>query len=147
MNDQKSIVGKLHILYKNYSGKVTRFFVAGGSAAGTNLAIFYLLTSVMGFYYVWSSIIAFIISFFVSFTLQKFWTFRDESLSGLNTQLAKYISVALFNLAVNTAMLYLLVEYAHFHHLSAQLFTILTIAIWSFFIYHVVIFKRPLPVI
>ena len=131
----------LAVLYRTFGAKVVRFFIAGGSAAVTNLTVFYVCTSVFTVYYIWASILAYGISFFVSFTLQKFWTFRDNSLFHLNKQLAKYLFIMLFNLGVNTAILYTLVEYAHLPPLVAQILAIMLIAVWSFFVYHFFIFK------
>lgn len=122
-------------------GKIIRFLVSGGSAAATNLGVLYVCTSVFHTYYVWSSVIAFAVSFFVSFTMQKFWTFSDCSVQMLRSQMIKYLLFTVVNLGVNTLMMYELVEYAHFHYLYAQLVTMISIAFVSFFVYHFLIFK------
>ena len=133
----------LSVLYRTFGAKVVRFFISGGSAAATNLAVFYVATSVFTIYYIWASILAYGISFFVSFTLQKFWTFRDTSTFQLNTQLVKYLSITLINLVVNTALIYTLVEFAHLPPLVAQILSIMLIAVWSFFAYHFFVFSPP----
>ena len=132
-------------LYRTFGAKVVRFLISGGSAAATNLAVFYVCTSIFSVYYIWASVIAYAISFFVSFTLQKFWTFRDSSLFEMNKQLAKYLTITLFNLGVNTAFIYMLVEYAQWVPMVAQIFAITLIAVWSFFVYNFFIFKPVAP--
>ncbi len=131
----------LTALYRTFGAKVVRFFIAGGSAAATNLTVFYVCTTVFTVYYIWASIIAYALAFFVSFTLQKFWTFRDSSLFAINKQVLTYFLVSFFNLVVNTILIYTLVEFGNFVPLYAQTLVILLIATWSFFVYNFFIFK------
>ena len=128
-------------LYSRY-GKILRFLISGGSAAATNLGILFLFAHYLHIWYVSASVIAFILSFVVSFSLQKFWTFSDPSMRMLPAQMAKYLSFMVLNLGVNTLMMYMLVEYAHMHYMFAQLLTMGAIAFVSFFVYQHLIFKR-----
>lgn len=121
-------------------GKVVRFLISGGSAAAVNLSLLYVFVEILDIWYIAGSIIAFIVSFFVSFTLQKFWTFRDASTEVMHGQVAKYFFVALINLGVSTGTLYLLVEYVQLPVMLAQVITLGLIAIVSFFVYQRFIF-------
>lgn len=124
-------------------GRVIRFLISGGSAAATNLTVLYIATEFFHIWYVASSVIGFLISLVVSFTLQKFWTFADRSVHLLRTQMIKYFTVTVTNLCINTLLLYSLVEYAQLHYLIAQIIAMGIIAIESYIIYQRFIFHRP----
>ena len=122
--------------------KVLRYIAAGGTAAAVNLLLLYIFTEFFHIWYVISASLAFLIAFGVSFILQKFWTFKDGSLRRVRLQLVLYFAIALANLAINAALIYLLVEFARLYHILAQIITNALIALESFFVYRNLIFKE-----
>lgn len=124
-------------LNENYAGKmkVVRFVISGGTATLVNVLSLYIFTDLMGIYYVISAILSYITSFIVSFSMQKYWTFKENSSINLRSQAIYYFLVTLFNLGLNALFIYLLVQYASFHYLLAQIVISLLIAIESFFVY------------
>jgi glycosyltransferase involved in cell wall biosynthesis/putative flippase GtrA len=121
--------------------KLLRYLFSGGTAAFTDLALLYVFTDVFGMWYVLSSILAFIISFGVSFILQKFFTFQDHGTDGVRGQALVYLLVTSFNLGLNTALVFALVHYAGFHYMFAQILASIIIAVESFVVYGLFIFK------
>lgn len=122
--------------------RIVRFFIAGGTATAVNLGTFYALVHFAGLWYLSSSVIAFFAGFIVSFTLQKFWTFGDHRMDVVGKQLVVYLGIVLFNLLLNTALVYALVEYAGFSPLFAQALAALTIAAEGYFAYKIFVFKN-----
>jgi putative flippase GtrA len=55
-----------------------RYIIAGSIGAFINLVSMYVLTSVLGVWYLLSSIFAFSASLLVTFFIQKVWTFGDK---------------------------------------------------------------------
>lgn len=141
---------KIQILsYKEWLGKIFsthgiifRFIVSGGVAAVIDLGVLYLLTAYAGFHYLTSVVIAFIIAFIASFTLQKFWTFRDHSIQNIHQQSIFYFAIALGNFFLNTYLVYVSVEKIHIHYLVAQILVGGMIACLSFVLYKYVIFAQ-----
>lgn len=127
-------------------GKILRFLISGGSAAVTNLGVLYIATHILGVWYIASSVIAFVLSFFVSFTMQKFWTFGNSSMHLLQGQMIKYFIFMIINLGVNTLMMYFFVEYSGLHYMAAQILTMALLAFVSFFVYQFVIFKSTVSI-
>lgn len=123
---------------------LARYLFAGGLAAATNLLLLFVFTDYFGWWYLVSSTLAFIISGFVSFTIQKFVTFRDRTTDKIHHQAAMYIVFALFNVIANGGLMFSFVEWAHVHYLLAQVFSGAIIAAWSLVVYRYVIFK-PAP--
>jgi putative flippase GtrA len=118
--------------------KIMRYIISGGMATATNLLFLFILTDLIGVWYVLSAVFSYVISFVVSFSMQKYWTFKDNSSDRIGAQAVWYISVTTANLGLNTLGIFLLVHYGHFHYLLAQLVVSLLIAIESFFIYRLV---------
>ncbi|PIQ69064.1 MAG: hypothetical protein COV91_01060 [Candidatus Taylorbacteria bacterium CG11_big_fil_rev_8_21_14_0_20_46_11] len=121
--------------------RLCRYLVAGGVAAVVDLCALYGFTEYIGFHYLSAAVIAFVFAFFVSFLLQKFWTFQDESVDRVHRQVFAYFVIALFNLALNTLLMYVFVEWAHLGYIVAQIIASGLLACESFFISRYFIFK------
>lgn len=125
--------------------RLVRYLISGGTAAASNLAFLFLLVHFGGVYYLYASILAFIMSIAVSFTMQKFWTFRDKPLHDVHAQFTRYVAVVLSNLLINTAIIYLLVEKAGIWYLLAQLSATAVIAVTGYFGYRHFVFRDRTP--
>ena len=112
-----------------------KFIISGGTAAVVNLGTAYVLTDWFGFWYLAASVISFILSLVVSFGLQKFWTFRDHLLDHWHRQFLLYLVMAVANLAVNTWLVYVEVEWLNLWYLTAQFITGAFIGVYTFFLY------------
>jgi len=121
-------------MIKNTHLQIIKYLLAGGIAVAVNLSTLYSLTEFLHIYYLVSAVIAFCISFICSFTLQKFWTFRDHSVDRAGSQLSKYLLMQIINVTLNTTLLYILVEYAHIWYIFSQTIISLMLAVGTFFI-------------
>lgn len=122
--------------------KVVRFVISGGSAAVVHLSVLWFLTDILDLWYLISGVVAFLVAFVVSFLMQKYWTFKNRSVDKIKTQTGTYFFIAVFNLGLNTFMLYLFVEIFHVHYLLAQLVIGAVVAVWSYFAYSHFVFKQ-----
>jgi putative flippase GtrA len=120
--------------------KVIRYIVSGGSGAVVNIGTLYVLTRAFGVWYLTASVVAFIVSFFVSFGLQRFWTFEHRSSNAVLRHASLYLLVALCNLCINTFIVYMAVEYAGMWYVLAQLFAGIIVSVYSFFLYRTIFF-------
>lgn len=119
-----------------------RYLAAGVSGAGTQICLLYLFTDVVGIWYLYSSIISFGIAVFISFTLQKFWTFKDKETNAIHHQFIKYFILAILGLLINSIMMYLMVDMAQVWYLLAQIITSAIIALINFVAYKFFIFDQ-----
>lgn len=115
--------------------KVARYIISGGSGAVVNIGTLFVLTHFFSVWYLASSVIAFLASFVVSFTLQRMWTFDHRTAEGLARHTSLYFVVAVGNTFLNTALVFGLVEYAQVWYVAAQIIAGVCIALSSFFIY------------
>ncbi|MES3005141.1 MAG: GtrA family protein [Patescibacteria group bacterium] len=113
---------------------ILRYVASGGTSAVVDLLLLSFLYHVVGVHYLLSSIIAFCVAFFVSFILQKFWTFKNVSTEGIQRQSFIYLASSLFSLGVNTLLMYIFVEKMHLAVLLSQIFAGATVACFTFFI-------------
>jgi dolichol-phosphate mannosyltransferase len=121
---------------------VFKYITAGGTAAFVNLSVLYVLTDIVGIWYVISAVAAFSVALIVSFVFQKFWTFEDYSRQGVHNQAVLYLVVALTNLLINTTLIFFFVEYLGFHYIFGQILSGMFIAAESFFVYRKFVFTK-----
>jgi putative flippase GtrA len=121
---------------------IVRYIVSGGTSAGVNLATLFVLNTLLHVYYITASILAFIIAFFVSLLLHKYWTFEDRRTEGVHIQAGMYLLSSLFGLLLNTIILYVCVEYIHTPVLVGQVIAGGLVACVTFFISRDIIFTN-----
>ncbi len=121
--------------------QLLRFIISGGTATAVNLGILFTLTHLFSLWYLLSSVIAFGVAFWVSFAMQKLWTFGDTSKDRAPTQAFFFLGVILAGLGINTTLLFILVEYLHIHYLLAQLISGVFIATMNYFSYRHLVFR------
>ncbi len=123
--------------------KIIRYLISGGTAAAISIGLLFVFTHYAHIWYLTSSILSYTIAFLVSFTLQKFWTFRNTSLELWRRQISIYFVIFLANVFLNTLIVYCFVEYGGVHYLTSQIIAAGLIAIASFFLYKHLVFKSP----
>jgi putative flippase GtrA len=118
------------------------FIVSGGTATLINIAVLYALTEYGGFHYIVSAVVAFGVAFCFSFSLQKFWTFRNRRIDVLHVQAPLYLFVSLLGLLLNTGLLFVCVEVLHFWYVGAEILVAGLVAIVTFFAYKKFVFAE-----
>jgi putative flippase GtrA len=88
-----------------------------------------------------STSLAFVLSFAVSFTLQKFWTFRNYNQNKAFRQIILYFLNAFVGLSFNGALMHYFVNKIYVFYLLSQIIVNLIIGTYNFFIYKFIIFK------
>ncbi|MFA6995251.1 MAG: GtrA family protein [Patescibacteria group bacterium] len=118
-----------------------KFIFAGGLSGGIDLLLLFIFHSLLKIDIVFSTSLAFILAFLVSFSLQKFWTFRNYHPGQMIQQLSLYLINAFIGLVLNAFFMHLLVNTYNVWYLFAQIIVNLVIAVWNFIIYKFVVFK------
>ncbi|MDD5050817.1 MAG: GtrA family protein [Candidatus Pacebacteria bacterium] len=122
--------------------KIIRYLISGGIATGVDLFLLFLFKSIFHFWYLLSAILAFLVAFGVSFSLQKFWTFGDSSTHLLKSQMGVYFLITACNLGLNTLFMYLFVDILGIQYLISQIIASTLIAFESYFIYGRFVFEK-----
>lgn len=121
---------------------VVKFFIAGCFASTTDLVFLFIFHSLFNWPIVLSTSLAFVLSFVVSFTMQKLWTFRNFNHDKTAGQFILYIVNAFITLNLNGMMMHTLVTDHNVWYILAQIIVNVVIGIYNFFIYRWIVFKN-----
>jgi len=125
---------------KKITKKIFKYALWGGIAALVDLSILYVLTSIVGIYYLISAIISFIVSFFVWFFFQKYITFENYEKKHIS-QWFLFLVFQLIWMWLNLLLLYIGVSILWFYYLYVAIFNKIIIFIWNFSMNHFFNFK------
>ena len=121
---------------------IFRYLIGGTFVFLVSIGLLYLFVDVLHVWYLWGTTATFVLSVGISFTVQKYWTFRDHSTDALKGQMGIYVILQTLNLAANDALMYIAVDKININHLVAQVCTTAIIAAWSFFAYRYLFRRR-----
>ena len=91
-------------------------------------------------WYLLAAVVAFLVAATVSFTMQKFFTFSDYTKEKIKQQTALYLGIQIFNLGLNTLLMYVGVTLLHIQYIIAQLLISGGMAVYNFFVYKHLVF-------
>ena len=120
---------------------IVKYIISGTTSAVVDLFLLYFFTTVFNLWYLFSAGLSFMVAYLVSFSLQKFWTFRDNN-KDIYKQMTIYFVVGVVNLFINTVGMYLLVDSFGVWYLLAQVIMGASLGFSSFLIYRFVIFAK-----
>lgn len=123
-----------------YNHRVIRYLISGGTAAAVNLALLFVLVHFFGVWYLMAAVVAFIAGICVSFILQKFFTFSDYTRHRINEQTAFHLGLQVFNLGVNTLLMYVGVDLLGIQYLISQILIGSIMAFYNFLVYKYLVF-------
>jgi dolichol-phosphate mannosyltransferase len=115
--------------------KIFRFIVVGVSGLIVNMVVLYVLTSIIGIFYLISSLIAIELSILNNFLWNDRWTFcrdPDHYLSNTWERLGVYHLISAGGLLINVGILFILTEYFGIYYLISNLIGILIAFAWNF---------------
>jgi putative flippase GtrA len=113
--------------------KFMTYAVVGGSCTLLNLAVLWLLTSVLGLHYLMSTMISFITLTPVGFWLQKLVTFRTPH-TAAGVEWPRYFVTMGSSFAANLGLMYLLVSLVGLWYLAASLLVTLVLLATNFLV-------------
>jgi len=119
----KNLVG-----YWKYRRKVVdeffKFAFVGFIGTIVNLFFLYIFTELLGIYYLFSAIFAFLIAVVNNYFLNKIWTFKEGIKHKLISKGGKFLVVSLIALGINLIFLYLFTEILGIYYMFSQVLAI-----------------------
>jgi putative flippase GtrA len=113
--------------------KFLSYAVVGGACMLLNLALLWLLTSVLGLHYLVSTMIAFFSLTPVGFWLQKFFTFRTPR-AHVGIEWPRYFTTMGSSFAANLGFMYVLVSLLGVWYLAASMIVALLLLATNFLV-------------
>lgn len=121
---------------------VIKFFISGGLAGSVDLIALFIFHGLFHWNIVLATSAAFLLSFMISFSLQKIWTFRNYSQKRLPRQLVLYFSAAFISMNLNGLGMHILVNNLGVWYLFSQIIINILLGLINFFNYKFIIFHQ-----
>ncbi|MFC1647737.1 GtrA family protein [Patescibacteria group bacterium] len=119
-----------------------KYSIVGASGTIVDLTILYLLVEYAHINVFIAATISFIIAVFNNFTLNKFWTFQDNS-QKYTRQFLKFFMVSLVGLLLTLSFMYFFISVVGIWYMLAKIFTTFIVLIWNFTVNKYWTFKLP----
>ncbi len=127
--------------FKDYR-LIIKYIVSGAFAAVVQLGVLVFLVEHFYFGHIKAVVIAFCVSAFTAFFLQKFWTFRDRSMYQAHSQVSSYSLLAISSLFLNVTLMHIFISFFHFWYFISQMITIGFVTMVTFLCNKYIIFNR-----
>ena len=111
--------------------KFVRFCVSGGIATLADVGLLYILTEFVGVWYLLSAGLSFILGTIIHYFICSQWVFKVVKQSA--GQYLIFVLIQTVGLAINLAVIYILVEYFSVWYILAKLVAVFVGLIWNFF--------------
>jgi putative flippase GtrA len=115
--------------------KMIQFGIVGGSMLILNVVILYLLTTVLGIYYIISAILSCLVLTGLSFYLNENWTFNSitqHKHKKMWHRVVSYYLVSLSGISLNVIILFLLTNYGNVYYLYSSIIASFLVYLWNF---------------
>ena len=112
-----------------------KFCIVGASGALVNLMVLYVLTEFLSIWYIVSAALAFCAAVTSNYVLNETWTFHVAHSKRRTTifSYTKFLAVSVLGLAINLALLFVLVERFRLWYILAQVFAIAAVTGWNYY--------------
>jgi len=130
------------IVYINKSS-ILKFIITWLSAWIIDVGLLYILFDIFEISLYFAATISFIIANFYSFTINKFWTFKNKS-KNHNTQFCKYFNISTIWLSLSLLFLKIFTSCFWIHYLFAKIIWDILVWIYNYLWYKFWTFKKDI---
>jgi len=123
-------------IYNRINVRFLKFCIVGGSGVIVNMGLLWLLTEIVGLYYLISSAISIETSIVTNFILNDYWTWKDVGGDGFKERLdraVKFNMICATGLVINISILWTTTEVLGIYYLASNLFGIAGAMLWNFY--------------
>jgi putative flippase GtrA len=112
--------------------KITRFFLIGILSSLVDIGLLLFFIESLGIWYLFSAVLSYSCGIIVSYSLNKFLTFRDENRNFV-TQFTTFLVISVSCLMVNICIIWLAVEIASLDYLTAKIIASFCAFFWNYY--------------
>lgn len=116
------------------ASRFLKFCLVGASGVVVNLGLLWILTEIVGFFYLVSAAFSIEASILSNFALNELWTFKDRANStrGILRRALKFNMICVIGLMINLAILAALTELLGVYYMVSALFGIAAATLWNY---------------
>ena len=115
------------------SKQFLKYVIVGLLGTGLDFLILFLLVEYLHLFYLLAALISILIVFWISFSLNKYWTFRKKE-GNYFRQMLKYLLAHSVGVGINLAILTILVEIFGFWYIFAKVIATTVVLAWNFLV-------------
>jgi len=112
----------------------------GGLAFVVDFGLLYLLTELLGLYYLISAAIAFLFGLLTNYSLSRLWVFDRRTIKNVAVELV-ITAIGIVGLGLNEVIIWFVREKIHFHYMIAKAISAGIVLIWNFGARKAVLFR------
>jgi putative flippase GtrA len=128
------------LLTREAAAQFEKYVISGLISAGTEYTVLLVLTELAGLWYILSNTIAYVSGFWLSFLLNRFWSFKSKG--NILRQLLLYCILFVFNLLLTNSLLYFLTSIIGIPYMISKIFVMGVAVMWNFIIYKKIIYIK-----
>lgn len=127
-------------IFSPFVKEMTRMFhfaCVGATMGILNIVIIYILTSIIGLYYIYSAVLSYQVLLVLSFTSNDRLTFRsvkNHTLESWWHRFGSYYLISLAGMLFYITIMYILTEYVHIFYLISSIMSTLLVFLWNYFV-------------
>ena len=111
--------------------QIIKFGIVGVIAFFIDYSLLYILTEFLGIYYLYSSIISFIVSLIFNYIVSIKWVF-DVSKKQTLKDFIIFILLSIIGLIINQLVMYIMVEKVNIWYMFSKIISTIIVMIWNF---------------
>ena len=119
-----------------------KFCLVGFTNVSIDMFVYIISTRFFHIYFIYASIISFVVAVTWSFFINRRWTFQDAMNSDTNGKYMKFFTVNTIGAIIQIYVLYIFVERFYWNDIMVKAFTIVIIAFWNFSLSRIWVFRK-----
>ena len=118
-----------------------KFCLVGSTNVLLDMSTYIVATRFFHIYFIYASIISFVVAVTWSFFINRRWTFQDAMNSETNRKYIKFFTVNTIGAIIQIYVLYIFVEMFYWNDIVVKAHTIVIIAFWNFSLSRIWVFR------
>lgn len=129
---QESLRTLLTAPTKNLFVQLFRYTFSGGVAFVADFGLLYVLTDVLGVYYLLSSVVGFLAGQVITYLFSAYWIFTQRRFDNRLHEFALFVIIGVVGLLITALFMWLFTDLLHVHYLLSKVLTTIIATGWSF---------------
>ncbi len=109
-----------------------RYIFVGGVAFVIDFFVLFSLTEYVGLHYLLSAAVAFLFGLMVNYGLSRAWVFSQRVITNGYMEFGVFAGIGVIGLGFNELLIWLFTEYSGFHYLASKALTAVLVLVWNF---------------